>query len=51
MITNILIREGFKKKISGKVWSFTNPRGGGVAEGNEKTILLFLKKKISIKSF
>ena len=41
------VREGFNKKRSGKVWSFTTPRGaGGVSEGSEKATLLFwgLKK-------
>ena len=36
-----------QKKILGKVWSFTKP-GGGVAEGNEKTKLLFWKSIFSV---
>ena len=35
-----------RKKKRGKVWSFVKP-GGGVSEGDEKTILLFLKKVFS----
>ena len=34
------LREGFKKK-SEKVWSFSEPGGGGVSEGGKKTKLLF----------